>query len=537
MRKLSAVHSGLRRVRRFRSTVRLGSAWSVTLTAALWALAAAFVLDYWIRMGRLERAILLAGVVGAAVWAVARYLLPALRVRESEVGLALLVERQQGLHSDVVAALQFAEGGRAQYGSGALREAVVDCTDEASRGLSFLEGFRREQLSRRMGMLAVTALVVVLPSAVFPAYTRAFLNRLFLLGTAHYPTQTVIKDIESPGGELVPYGRPVVFRVRAGGNLPPGGLVELRAAASDLMTTVELAPDANDPNVFVGRLDRILDDLSYVVRLGDAYTDPRDLKLIPLPLVELALNVTPPAYAAARFRADAQGGRQTVAPEGSTVGLTVTADKKLAGGTVTVEKQTYPLTPAGGGLRLDPAGTVFQKVVEPMRFRVQVVDEHGLSLDRPISGTVQVTEDRPPRIAAAAVSRYVLPTATPRIKLRAVDDYGVSRVLLHQTIHHADANQTQSSATVAQWDDHPANREMWHELALTPLQLSKGDRVTVSLEAIDYRGGDEGRPGRSDPISFVVTDREGLLEAMRKLDDQMVEKLDEIIQAQLGIGD
>ena len=51
------------------------------------------------------------------------------------------------------------------------------------------------------------------------------------------------------------------------------------------------------------------------------------------------------------------------------------------------------------------------------------------------------------------------------------------------------------------------------------------------------RGDLPGGSGRSDPITFLVTDKEGLLEAMRKLDDQMVEKLDDIIQAQLGIGD
>ena len=537
MKKLTLVHSGLRRLRRFRSTVRMGSAWSVTFSIVLWALAGAFLLDFWIRMGRLERAILLLAVAAAAAWAVGRYLLPALRVRESEVSLALLVERQQGLNSDVVAALQFADGHRAQFGSSALREAVVDCTAEASGSLSFLEGFSREQLLRRMGIMILTAVCVVLPAAAFPAHTRTFINRLFLLGRAHYPTRTVIRRIESPGREHVPYGRPVTFQVRAGGVLPEKGYVELTAVDSDLTTAVDLLPDPNDPGLFVGTLARILDDLSFVVYLGDAYTEPRPLKLIPLPFVEVAMNVEPPAYAAERYRTDRASGRQRVAPEGSRVALTVTADKNLAAGTVTVDKQSFLLTPRDGALVLDPAGTPFERVVESLRYKVQVVDEHGLSLDRPISGTVRVTPDRGPRIGGAAVSRHVLPTAAPRIKLSAIDDYGVRQVRLHQTVHSMDANEVQSTVTIGDWPDHPVRREAWHTVNLAALNLTKGDRVTVCLEAVDYRGELPGQAGRSDPITFLVTDRQGLLEAMRKLDDQMVEKLDDIIQAQLGLGE
>ncbi|MGB2822170.1 MAG: hypothetical protein WBF17_14395, partial [Phycisphaerae bacterium] len=381
MKKLTTVHHGLRRLRGFRAMVRLGSAWSVMISVVLWALAIAFLLDYWMRMGRLERAILLLAVLGMAAWTLARHVVPALRVREGDIGLALLVERQQGLSSDLVAALQFAESERSQYGSSVLREAVVDCTAEASGGLDFLEGFSRERLGRRAATLAITAVVVLLPAAAFPRYSAIFLRRLFLLGKMHYPTRTIIEAIESPAGRTAAYGRPVVFKVRAGGEIPPSGRVQLRALASDLTTTIELAPEPNDPNLFVGGLNRVLDDLSYTVRLGDAYTEPRELKIIPLPLVAVSLDVTPPAYAEAKFRRDTEGGRQTVAPEGSRVGVRVSADKKLVSGTVTVEKSSYPMTADAGRLVLDPAGTVFEKVAEPMRFKVQVVDVDGLSLE------------------------------------------------------------------------------------------------------------------------------------------------------------
>jgi hypothetical protein len=94
-----------------------------------------------------------------------------------------------------------------------------------------------------------------------------------------------------------------------------------------------------------------------------------------------------------------------------------------------------------------------------------------------------------------------------------------------------------TSATIAKPAGHPTTVPLWHQLKFSPLGLNKGDRVTIVLEAIDYRGSAEGKSGKSDPIVFLVTDRAGLLEAMDKLDERMIEKLDEIIRAQLGIGD
>ena len=66
---------------------------------------------------------------------------------------------------------------------------------------------------------------------------------------------------------------------------------------------------------------------------------------------------------------------------------------------------------------------------------------------------------------------------------------------------------------------------------------AKGDRLVVTMEAVDWRGAGAGRSSRSDPLTFLVTDKQGLLEAMEKLDERTVEKLDQIIRAQLGIGE
>lgn len=556
MSRLTTLQSGLARVKRFRSTVRNGSAWSVFACILLWVLMGAFVLDVLLHMGKIERALVLFFFAAMGFWAFRKYVLPAIRVSEDPVELALMVERQQGIGSDLVAALQFSDEKRSQFGSGDLRQAVIEYTDEVSGSLNYLEGFSRQELTQRMIVLAVTVLVVLLPVVAMPGHVSAFANRFFL-GSAHYPTRTVIDKIESPG-ERAPYGQPIRFAVRISGILPEQGIIELRAVASGLKTTIDLRPSEKEPTLYVGELPRALDDISYIVRIGDAYTEPRKVELIPLPIVELKLAIETPAYALERFQAGNEG-RQRVALEGSRVIPSITADKKLEAATITIDGQSFPMRMTANGFTLDSADNPLAKVAKDVRYEVQVRDADGLGLERPVSGVLQVRADQSPRIAAATVTRFVLAEASPQIRFKAMDDYGLEKIIVRKVvIRAADAATApitpvesaggaagavivgeQVASTIAE----PAGRirELTDtiKVELTPLKLVIGDRVEITIEAVDHRGDPVKNPGkstRSERMVFQVTDRKGVLDAMRELDAQMDKKLDQIIDAQLGGG-
>lgn len=566
MSRLASLQSGLARVKRFRSTVRNGSAWSVFVCVLLWVLMGAFVIDVMLHMGKVERALVLIFFIAMAIWSFRKYVLPAIRVSEDPVELALMVERQQGIGSDLVAALQFADGKRSQFGSGDLREAVIDYTDEVSGSLNYLEGFSRQQLTQRITMLAITVVVVLLPVLAMPRHVAAFANR-FLLGSAHYPTRTVIEKIESPG-QRAAYGQPIRFAIRISGIHPDpqDAKVDLKALASGLRTTVELKPDEQQPDLYVGELPRALDDISYVIRLGDAYTDPGQVHLIPLPIVDLQLAIETPDYAIDRFQASAEG-RQRVALEGSRIIPSITADKKLQSATITIDGETFPMRATAEGFTLDSPDGPLARVTKDVHYEVQVKDVDGLGLERPVSGVLQVRPDQLPRIAAATVTRFVLAEASPQIRFKAMDDYGLAKINVRMVIIRAADAATQpltpvDSAggaaggvvageqvvtTIAQpgvaAGGSPGSRI--REVAdtikvdLTPLKLVIGDRVEVMLEAIDYRGDPATAPGKaavSERMVFQVTDRKGVLDAMRELDAQMDKKLDQIIDAQLGGG-
>ena len=564
MSRLATLQSGLARVKRFRSTVRNGSAWSVFICALLWVLMGAFVIDVMLHMGKFERTVVLIFFIAIAIWSFRKYVLPAMLISEDPVELAIMVERKQGIGSDLVAALQFADGQRNQFGSGDLREAVIDYTDEVSGSLNYLDGFSKQELSQRITMLAITVVIALLPLLAMPGHVFAFANR-FMLGSAHYPTRTVIEKIESPGSRAA-YGQPIRFAIRISGIHPDPqqSKVELKALASGLKTTVELKPDEDQPDLYVGELPRALDDIAFIVRLGDAYTEAHEVKLIPLPIVDLKLAIETPEYAADRFQSSTQG-RQRVALEGSRIIPSITADKPLDSATITIDGESFPMRKTAQGFTLDSKDNPLARVTKDVHYEVQVKDGDGLGLERPVSGVLQVRADQLPRIAAATVTRFVLADAAPQIRFKAMDDYGLAKINVRKVIiRAADASTLpltpvdsaggaaggvvageQVVTTIAELDKNSAAggriRELTDtiKLELAPLNLVIGDRVEVMLEAVDYRGDASLSPGkmaRSERMVFQVTDRKGVLDAMRELDAQMDKKLDQIIDAQLGGG-
>lgn len=556
MKRLPKIHAGLARLRLYRSTVRFGIMGSTVLSTLLWALAAAFALDFGIRMGYLERGIVLVALIGVAAWTVIRHLLPVVKVHESDTALAVMVDTRHSMHSDLVAAIQFDDESRPQYGSTNLREAVIEHAGRQAAGLTFLAGFSRKELIRRLAVFLITVAICLPLAVIYSGHTGAFLNRL-LLGKAHYPTRTIIKEIISPG-ETSPYAYPVTFTVRGAvreGEMPESGQVQIEAISTGLETTIDLVRVSvkEDPSpqkgtrLYKGTLNRVLDDLDYVIYLGDAQSYPRRLTLIPLPLVELVMEVVTPDYARRKVPPQPKNRRQAIVLEGSKVIPIVTAHKKLVSATLTIEKGNHEIRLVerpGNKFVLDSPTGPLSSVTETVRFEIQVKDTDGLSPENPIKGVVHVSVDLPPRVALAAYSQFVVPKASPQVMFKAVDDYALDRLVLHRTIVGAEGKEEIPLEPIPfEVEGHEAEFARSYTLHLgelkvdgKPINLQKGEQVVLAIEAVDFRGPMEGKSRRSEKWVFEVTDQAGVLGAMGRLDEQMDKKLDEILRAQLEAG-
>src|SRR5262249_51046657 len=154
------IRSRLGVLRRRRQMVRWGIALTALALALLLTLVAAFALDWFFDMTRLQRVITLALGIGILVWVYRRFARPWFTIQESDIDMALLVERQQKIDGDVVAALQF-EGADAQrWGSTQLRTAVIDYVADFGKGLNVLEGFSARDLTRRLAVLGLVVIAV-----------------------------------------------------------------------------------------------------------------------------------------------------------------------------------------------------------------------------------------------------------------------------------------------------------------------------------------------------------------------------------------
>jgi hypothetical protein len=322
--------------------------------------------------------------------------------------------------------------------------------------------------------------------------------------------------------------------------------------------------------------------VTYKVVLGDAWTDPAAIEMVPLPIVELRTTPRPPKYARANDEQVDQSRRQLAVLEGSAVELAIecTNRKRLKSAWLTLQakdgaKRFDLVAQDKGGFvwKLNGQGSPLANIREELRYEVQVVDADGLGLETPIRGTIRIRSDRPPSGLAEVVHKVVLPTAAPIVEYRATDDYGIGRLALVLEVERSRPSEapeagggsavagdgSETSFTPAPAiptevhrveildDSRPATGEQLpllgrHRLDLSPLGLTKGDRVKLTLDVTDYRGYTEqgefvGAAWQSHPLVLEVSDESGVLAAISEADQRSEERLTDIIKRQLGIGE
>jgi hypothetical protein len=555
--KLANLRSRLSRLQRQRAAVRWGSAVCAPVAVALWLLVAAFVCDWSLNLPVALRAVMLLAWFAGTAWAIQTFAWPLLRVRESELDVALVVEKQHRIDNDLVAALQFEQPAAKTWGSTRLTDAVVDYVAEFSPSLNVFEGFSYRPLPRRAAALGATLLIVVGSAMAFPGHASAFWNR-FVLGSSHYPTRTRIESI-MVGGQLVPvfsrgsvpqiripYGQAITVAVTCAGEVPSSGVVMLSGVHSNSSNKVDLQPVLDQPGTFDCQVAHMADSFFARVQAGDATSDPIEIVIVPLPLVDLTWEVTPPKYACASLKPhESDGGsRQLAVLEGSTAKLNLICSNKLlksarltAAGKV-IELQATSREQTGLVTWMLPEGTLFQSIHEALKYEIQVVDEDGLSLELPIAGQIRLKLDRVPRIVASAVTRQVLPTAQPKIDYAAGDDFGVAKIVAVIQISREDGRTSRHelvARTVAEQDQPLTTFRDQIAIPLSPYELTKGDEVKVVLEVTDWRGDVVGHTSLGEPNAFIVTDLNGIFAQTGEEDKKTAKQLDEILRRELGL--
>jgi hypothetical protein len=560
MTKLSALHKRLAELRRRRRLIRWGTGYAAMAVALVWILAGLFVADWLLEMNSTQRGVAIILALGTLVWAFQRYTRPWLGHRETELDIALLVEKKHAIDTDLVAALQFERPEAQRWGSVQLEEQVIDYTSQVGTHLDVRHDISKGDLNRRAATLALSAMVLAVIAWLFPEYMAAFLDRL-LLRNRHYPSQTAIQSVLINGHKvdihawrpqpvMCPYGQPVRFEVTCSGDLPPAGHASLKSTRGGLQTSVTLEATNKPQGTYRGTLPRLVDSVNYQLFLGDAWTDPAKLMVVPLPSVDVELEVTPPSYAHVdRTAATGTTGLRYVSViEGSRVTARIVSDSPLRDATFSVDDKPLAMVSDGskpsqnGEQRwvLKPEKTPLESVAEPIRYSIQVTDMHNLRLERPIQGVIRIKADLRPRVTGSLLTRFVLPTARPTIVYKAADDYGLAKLsIIPEVVHENGTTETAPEVVIFERKDSTPRRDLQdrYRLDLTPLKTVKGDQIKLTLQAVDYRGSQPGKATSSEPLVLQVTDEQGILAAMAETDKESARQLQNMIQRQIDVGE
>lgn len=554
--RLRARLSGLRR-RRWRGRVAAGL--SGLLIGLLSVMAAAMLLDWLLLMSLAQRVIALGLIAAAALWVFWRFTLPWLRQRENFLDLALLVQRQEHIDSDLVAALQFESAEARSWGSAELRQEVIDRVADVGRVIDVERDAPGPQLLRRMTLLAAAVALWVVVLGLFPDYVTIFFKRL-LLSSEHYPSRTAITaaaingrtvDLAHPGKFplRVAAGGPLRFAVTCEGRLPEVAEARLSSGPHGPMTLVQLAPDTPQSGVYHDDPQkplRLNESVECQFFCGDSWTEPVRLTVVAPPVAELQMQVVPPSYTGMQTAWMPAGLRQVSVIEGSKVVVYLKSPKPLSSAWLTIGEKKYalqkdatPAAPATGRWLLDAHDSPLAAVVAETQFSCDLTDEDDMHLEQPVQGLVRLQPDQPPHVAAEIVTPYVLPTAKPTVYYRALDDFGLARISIVCQVTHADGTVADDEVPVYHLESEKALRrdiEARYPLELARLKLVKGDELKITVKAVDYRGPREGQATLSEPRVFHVTDQQGILAIMMESDHKSAEQLQAMIQRQLGIG-
>lgn len=558
--RLAMIRQRLAAVRRVRRRRRFIAGWATLLIILAFVVITVFVCDWLFALPPLLRLASMVAATAAAAWTARRHVLPWFTGRESDLDLALEVERQQGLEGDLVAALQFDSPEAAAWGSRALRGAVVDYVATFGREWEIPRRVAGATPLGRMTAAAVLVAGIITACLLRPDFARAFLDRM-AMGRSRYPTRTTIEAfsvgnhdvLAATAGDAVvtcPTGQPVEFAVVLGGALPTAGRLRITTASGGDENSLDMVPDPEgDARTFTARLSRLFEPVRAQVFVGDTWTEPVRLDVVPLPTIEMRLSAVAPDYAApgAAAQKPASNVRHVAVFEGSRVGVDVScANKRLRSAAVVIDGVEHPLEPSASGREwsLPTESSPLSRVMEPVTFDLRVVDEDGLSPDRPLTCSVRILRDARPRVTSAMATRVALPTAAPKLTWQVDDDHGIRDVsLLLETV--AAEGERQSEPRVLPIAEMPASGWLAPgklplrgslAIPLTSLDLATGQRLRLCVRATDYRGDLEGQTTVGDPLEIEIADEQGVLAALAEDDRRAIERLDAIVEKQLQVG-
>ena len=412
------------------------------------------------------------------------FALQPLRKPPSDRQIARFIEEQAGgLDEVVVTAVDTLKSG-----SGPVADLIVGDAVRAVRAVDSHRIVTDDTMRRALIGAAVGSAAFLIAFYFFaPSAGRA----ITVAGSYLFPSYYRIDVV--PGSVKVREGQPVTITARIPGI--SGGLVPMITVGSgDLARSARMAagPRADE---FTITLNNITVSFPYVVNAGSARSKDYQVEVIrPVRVSRIDLRYEYAPGLGLESHTEEDGG-DIYAPAGTKVELTITTDKPVTRGQLTMNEGTA--VALNGHSQVLKADLVVSK---DGSYRVTLNDVDGLSND----GTeyfIRMLNDRPPdvRILRPAGDKQASPLEEVEIEARADDDYGVRSLELVIKSNTGKEKVIPIGAPIR-----GSVAAGLHTVFLEDLKVKPGDVVTYHARATDVGRGRKPVESRSDIFFLEV---------------------------------
>lgn len=514
--------------------------WVDGLVRVLWMALALFAvdlaLDWFFRMDRPQRALMLAIIVGIVGWRVYRRLVRPLSATMSDDALALEVEaHNKELGQSLISALQFSRlddlEGRGI--SPALVRHTVATGAKAAEGISFggvLDG-KEFRLNAVLLVLALAAIGGLAFGVATNSSLGIWFNRNLLLGEATWPQKTylVIERVGKDGAVTFPRGEDwtQLVTVRDDSEVMPEAVyLDFRQARGRAPQTMKKTADRQFEATFAS----VIEPFEFRARGGDAITEWVRVVLVEQPAVkELKLVVTPPKYTSAHPEELPPGKGPYYVLKGSSLKLVGIANKPLKSATLAVEGKSLPLSLDE---ELNFSGEIAPNDLVAGQYTIVLEDKLGLTSRRPTTFGLRTRLDREPRVRVKliGVSGMVVPKARVPFTCRVTDDFGITTAEVAYRWKGDDMTQPDGEGKLAFAQNQAGQVSNLSELAfedaleLEPLKIPTGTGFSFHFESADNDDVSGPNAGKSSEFLLrIVTEEELRTDLLRREKEQRQE--------------
>ncbi len=521
-----------------RYLVLAGSARVALVLAGL--LVGQLLLDRGLRLASEQRLVVDLLVVAGLLWALVRYLGPALSAELSDVTLARLVDRAHpGLHDGLASAIELARPGLdPQANSPALIEQVLGEVTAAADRINFLGVLDHASARRRVWRFAAGGVALFLVAIFWSSGLATWFQRNWMLRDVPWPQATYLRAVGFDADRVrpAPRGEPLRIVVDNLGRIPRTARLvwqtEDGKRGEQPLTRIGALASAEAGEVtarWEANLGPLRGPLRFRLLGGDERSAEYLVSARPRPqVVALEMHVTPPAYT---------GMPEAVFRETAALEILARSTLRVRARLNKPVRSAEVVSAAGAvGVTTMPTSEELEwqwDAPESGAYHFALRDENDWANRRPVRMTVKVTADAAPEVELElpGVGELITPQVDLAARVTARDAYGLTQVRTWARRNEDPPLQLPDEDVRGQREHRAALPVSTERVGIRP-----GDRLALWAEAADN---DPAGPNvRSiTPIVLEVLSRQDFLAAMAQREQELRQEFERLLSAQRGLQD